>query len=208
MAVCVGTGFVVNADGSLGLSGLRSGAWPYGPSGTCSLASINGLRLDATTGNLWVEPVDLRLPATADLSQSGSLTLSTTPTALAAAVFNVTNPDPCRSALIVGECAFSCVVSNIATTTIPVVRAGIYTGNPPVPPAIASVPVRWSEQNNGSATNAYTITITLPFAVTVAAGATMGVQMQIGASNSQNLGTLASGTWAYRATVMTQRAVY
>lgn len=207
MGVCVGPGFVVNPDGSLGLSGVRSGPWPYA-GGSCTPAAANGLRIDTTAGNLWAEPPDIRASSQQAFTQAGSFTLSATTTSPGTMVWNVANPDPCRPSLLVGSCAFTFTVSSAPGSSTPKVRADVYTGTPPAPPALSTLTPRWSEQL-GALPAGFTQSFDLPFQVSIPAGGTMGVQLAVGAESSVSSGGLLQlAQWNYVGTVFTQRAVY
>jgi hypothetical protein len=208
MAVCVGAGFVVNPDGSLGLNGPRSILWPYGTSGACTVANANGLRIDTATGNLWAEPPDIRTGASQNNTGS-TVTLNTSTQSAGTAVWNLTNPDPCRPCLVVGSVAFTFTATAIPAGTTPKVRADLFTGSPPSIPALNTLTPRWAEQNNSASNQGYTQTITIPFQVQIAAGASLGIQLAVGCeSSSASGGSIVNQAWNYAGTLLTQRAVY
>lgn len=168
---CVGPGFVINTDGSLGLAGPRAGTWPYGNTGTCSPANANGLRLDASTGKLWVEPPDLRIGSNPSVTASAS-TPSTSWQDFGFGSQTFTNTDPCRPTLLYGEVHFTWQLSSIPVGSGLSVAADIYFTTPPSP---GSQTLRYYQPNMYTAAISDTGTLSLGFQVQVAAGASQQV---------------------------------
>lgn len=198
--VCVGPGFKVNPDASLGLNGPRAGVWPYTSSGPCSIASANGVRLDAAKG-LWAEPPDLRVPAAASGTNATPSGVTTSWQSMAVAAQTFTNPDPCRPAQLFGalEVTFTLQIPAGVTVTV---NGGVYNTTPPAP---ASIPAVWSMSNPSAATISVTETVTLPYSFAVAAGATATIAGSFWYEGSSASGTFTSAAWNYAATGMTAR---
>jgi len=199
---CVGYGFVINGDGSLGLAGPRSGSWPYGSSGACAVGNANGLRVDTTTGNLWVEPPDIR--TSSQLSFTGSsATSSTSWQDFGFASQNFTNADTCRPAILYGEALITWTVSTIPAGSGISIAADVYTTTPGSP---GTQTLRYYQPNMTGVGTADINTLTIPFLITVAAGATQTVWMS--AAHKLDSGTAGFSTPSLRwtAEVLTSRA--
>lgn len=202
--VCVGPGFVVNSDGSLGLNGPRSGTWPY-TGASCGIAQANGLRLDASAG-LWVEPPDLRQPFSFPGSNSTSLSLTTSPQSLNIGGTTFPNADVCRPALLSGAISVTFTVSVQAGHTANVIGT-TYLGSPP---SSSGQPTLWSTQNNGIVTATYTHTLTLPYSYSLTAGQTGAV---LGAAlwataDASSVASLNGISWSANGTAMTSRTTW
>lgn len=199
---CVGYGFVINGDGSLGLAGPRSGSWPYGSSGACAVGSANGLRVDTATGNLWVEPPDLRTGTQLALSgSSGTSSTSWADFGFASQTF--TNADTCRTAILSGEALITWTVSTIPAGSGLSVAADVYTSTPGSP---GSQTLRHYMPNPLAVGSADVDTLTMPFLITIPAGATQTVWMS--AAHKLDAGTASFSTPSLRwtAEVLTSRA--
>jgi len=202
--VCVGPGFVVNPDGSLGLNGPRSVAWPYGSSGSCAIGSANGLRIDTAAGNLWAEPPDIHTYSSASATgSSGTITTSYTDAGVGSISLN--NPDPCRSALVIGELRVTITASAVAAGSGLSVNGDVYptTGVSP-----GSQPIR-AYRPNQSTTGAQqaVVTVTLPWQATLTPGQVGAVfvgsfSFKVDSGSSANPGT--SSSWSYE--IMTYRS--
>lgn len=205
---CVGPGFVVAPDGTLGLNGPRSGAWPYTGTG-CGIAAANGLRLDAATGNLWAEPPDFRTLVAGQNSASPASAITTTPTLIAMGNLPVTNPDACRPTLITGSAAVTIYV-NLPGGAGPqnvVVQGGIFQGAPPG--TSTGQPITWYVQNQATLSGQAITpieTFTLPFSYTLAAGASVNITpgFWISAAGSGNV--LNYWSWQIGAVSFTSRS--
>lgn len=202
--VCVGLGFVVNPDASLGLNGPRSVAWPYGSSGSCAIASANGLRIDTVAGNLWAEPPDIHTYSSASATgSSGTITSSYTDAGVGS--ISINNPDPCRPALVIGELRVTVTASTVAAGSGLTVNGDVYPTSGVSP---GSQPVRFYRPNQ-STTGAQQVvgTVTLPWQATLTAGQTGAVfvgsfSFKTDSGTSPNPGV--SSTWSYE--IMTYRS--
>lgn len=201
---CVGLGFVVSTDGTLGLNGPRSGAFPYSGAG-CTPSAINGLRLDAATGNLWVEPPDVQVRFSGSQLQSPTpYTVPTTITAVSPAVspLNVTSTDTCRSSVACGSILVTVSFTTGTTSDVINVYGGAYTGTPP-----GTGPARATLVAGGAPVGtALTASFLAPFSAVILPGATATLTSLV--QVSQTAGSTAKLTsWSveYQGTVLTQR---
>lgn len=199
--VCVGPGFKVNPDASLGLNGPRPGAWPYASSGPCSPANANGVRLDPTAG-LWAEPPDLRGPATAAGSNAVPSGITTSWQSMGVTAQSFTNPDACRPVQLFGALEVTFTLQIPAGQTVTVNGAAYNT----TPPAPAGIPTVWSRSNPSGATLTVTDTVTLPYSYAVAGGATAAVAGAFYYEGASAAGTFTSAAWSYAATYLTARS--
>lgn len=199
--VCVGLGFVVNPDGSLGLNGPRSLAWPY----SCAIGTANGLRVDTVAGNLWAEPPDLHTVATSSATNA-SYTATSSYSDAGIGSITLNNPDACRPTLVFGElrCTFP------APAVLPgnglTINGDVYATTGPSP---GSQPVRFYRAVPSTASGGLQITqtITIPWQYTMTAGQTGQVMVGSFAVKTDGANVAIpsiSYTWSYE--YMTARA--
>lgn len=204
--VCVGPGFVVNPDGSLGISGPRNVAWPYGTGSGCQISAINGLKLDQSAGKLWVEPSDLQnfasniqstYPQTPYNVPSTATSVSPAP-----AAFTVTNPDTCRPTVLTGNAVATLAFTGIAANATPSIYAGLYTGTPP-----ATATLRKQYTNGLSTTAAWTESVSLPLSYVIPAGGSVTVTPLLQISLAGAGGQYAGYFFEFEGATLTQRTV-